>query len=294
MADEQRGKEHDASFSRQKPSDSGGITRREWLAELGAAALAAGLPAEARPAMPDRSAVSTELPPGLYVPSSEHLGHALESDNLFHAVPAGSETDFVRPIPGPFQPAFFSENEFATVRRLIELLLGLPESERSQTEAARQNEEHPADAVARWIDLRMASAAGVRRAVQALSAEHHAVAVGYYGAKTVHWLETEEPDRICREGLAWLGSVSKETHGAEFLRLQAPQQTEILDRLSNTGEREAGTAETTHFFALIKAEAIRGYYTSQPGLQELGYKGNSFYAESPGCNESRGERGRLG
>ena len=39
----------------------------------------------------------------------------------------------------------------------------------------------------------------------------------------------------------------------------------------------------TRFYDLLKAESIRGFYTSRRGLKELDFKGNSFYAESPGC-----------
>jgi hypothetical protein len=279
------------SSSGRNTGHSGRVTRREWLAELGAAALAAGLPGEARPATLDGGAVNTELPPGLYAPSSEHLGHALESDALFHAVPARTETDFVRPVSGPFQPGFFSEDEFATVRRLVELLLGFPGAERRQTGVTQEKNEYPADAVVRWIDLRMASASGVRQAARDLSPEHHALAVAFYGAVTVHRLETAEPEKTCREGLAWLGDASRRRYGTEFLKLSQLQQIDILESLSNVSGIE-GRDHAGRFFALIKDETIRGYYTSQRGLHELDYRGNAFYPESPGCAEDHPDSSR--
>ncbi len=37
------------------------------------------------------------------------------------------------------------------------------------------------------------------------------------------------------------------------------------------------------FLSFLKRRAFEGYYTSCQGLRELAYRGNSFYAESPGC-----------
>ena len=37
------------------------------------------------------------------------------------------------------------------------------------------------------------------------------------------------------------------------------------------------------FFEIARTEAVRGYYTTAAGLEELDYKGNAYYADSPGC-----------
>ena len=42
------------------------------------------------------------------------------------------------------------------------------------------------------------------------------------------------------------------------------------------------------FLSFLKERAVEGYYTSPEGLRELNYKGNSFYAESPGCTHPTG------
>jgi hypothetical protein len=262
---------------------SGRMTRREWLAELGAAALIVGLPAELDGADSGKETGAGSLPQGLYVPSSEHLGHALTSDDLFHVIPPGSETDYVRPASAAFEPAFFSQEQFQTVRRVVELLLGFPPKESSQQSQAGGDREDPAENIAQWIDLDMASAAPVRAAAQALSPEHRTVALHYYGPETIQHVETEEPDRTCREGLVWLDQRSQQDHGAEFLKLPEPQQIEILESLSPAHRSQRATQVGSRFFELIKREMIRGYYTSRQGLKELDYKGNSFYPQSPGC-----------
>ena len=56
---------------------------------------------------------------------------------------------------------------------------------------------------------------------------------------------------------------------------------EVSDDRPDITTENAGT----RLFKFIKAEAIRGFYTSRMGLKELDYRGNAFYAESPRCPE---------
>lgn len=276
------------------------ITRREWLAKAGMAALVAGLPTDLGAEKPDTESSSGALPPGLYLPSSEHLGHALASDEVFRTIPPGCETDYVQPVSGGFEPAFFSQSEFQAVSCIVALLLGLASEEGSRQGLADQNgspendRENTVETVAQWIDLRMASAPGVRQAARALAPGHRVLAVHYYGQGAVERLESEEPDKACREGLAWLEHQSRQKYGAEFVRLTEPQQIGILESISGASKTVPGDRAGIQFFELIKAETIRGYYTSPRGLHELNCKGNSFYPQSPGCPK-RGEleRARL-
>ncbi len=261
------------------------LSRREWVLRVGSAALAAGLPvppsstAAAVPKDEKPPQPAGALPPGLYLPSSECLGRALESDALFHPVPIGCETDYARPMAGGFRPRFFSEDDFRALRRLMELVLGLEKGE-----IARHEQE--AEAVSQWIDLRMASAGGIRDAARALSPEHRAVAAAYYGSGAMHGLEIDQPEAICREGLAWVEHESQQKHGAKFLALIEAQQLEVMNAMSDDRPEEDGENAGTRFFTLLKAEAIRGYYTSPAGLKELNYPGNQFHAASPACNLS--------
>jgi hypothetical protein len=225
-------------------------TRRAWLLRLGeftALAGFAGVPGEAA-SVPSQA---SQLPPGLYEPSLDHLVHMRMAQGRGQ-IPAGSETDFVRPRSGPYRPEFFSPPEFQTVIRMVELILGDPPP------APETISE-----VAEWIDLVVSQSAAVRRAAQALSPAHRTLALHYEGKAHVEERETADLQAICREGLTRL---------ADFAGLDKQRQLELLSSMSSDP-----------FFALIKAETIRGYYTSRDGLAELDYKGNSFYTESPGC-----------
>jgi hypothetical protein len=258
------------------PADD--LSRRQWLLRLGemvvlagvsglvpesaAALLGSALPGTGQHASP----AAVALPPGLYDASPEHLVHALSSRSKKWSPPPGSETDYVAPNSLPFQPQFFSVEEFRVVTRFVEILLG------------------NADATAllqatQWFDQWLYSAAGVRAAAQHLDPLHRVLAVAYYGEESVRDLESADPQSVARAGLAALHHLSLQAQGQEFLQLAASQQIDLLT--------SAGTAQPDNplrkFFEITRAQAVRGYYTSAAGLEELDYKGNTYYGDSPGC-----------
>ena len=268
------------------------ISRREWLLKLGEAAVLLGFSGtieelEAAGTSPIAELAARDLaalPPGLYLPSSDHLSHALASDSLLHSIPAGTETDYVRPRTGPYQPRFFSPREFETVQRMVELLLGEADGRSQVAASAGDDHENVVAVVAEWIDLRVAVAAGVRDSARRLAPDHRALAVAYHGSESaVAELETADPARISREGLAWLGDESGRRHGKPYLELSDNQQLEMLREISDERPDRAAETAGTRFFKLMKQEIIRGFYTSRLGLREIDYKGNAFYGESPGC-----------
>jgi len=227
--------------------------------ESAAALLSAGQDAE--------SATATTLPPGLYNPSQDHLVHALSSAGKNWSPPPGTETDYVQPSSFPFQPQFFTSEDFRVVTRFVEILLG--NADRTALSQATQ-----------WFVLWLHSAAGVRAAAQHLDPLHRALAVAVNGEASVRELETADPQSVARAGIAALHDLSVQAHGQEFLQLTAPQQ---IDLLTSAGATQPGNP-LRKFFEMIRVEAIRGYYTSAAGLNELDYKGNAYYTESPGCD----------
>jgi len=257
------------------------LTRRQWLLRLGEMVALAGVsglvpesaahvlaqnraPNLAPNPLPNNDA--TALPPGLYDPSQEHLVHALSSAGHKWSPPAGSETDYVQPGSLPYQPQFFSVDEFRVITRVVEILLGDVDPVASSQ-------------AAQWLDLWLHSSPGVRMAAQRLDPLHRTLAVAYYGEASVRELETADPQSAARAGLAALHDISRQNYSQEFLRLTVSQQIELLTRALNS---QPDTA-LHKFFALTRTEAIRGYYTSAAGLKELDYKGNAYYTESPGC-----------
>ena len=144
-----------------KPENANEFTRREWLLRLGEITALAGVaglvPEFATTLAAAEERASAALPPGLYEPSPKHLIHALSAHGAF-AIPPGSETAYVQPRQGPYQPQFFSPDEFRVVTRVAGVLLG-------KVDAGALAE------TAEWVDVRLASAAAVR-ASSVTSAAH--------------------------------------------------------------------------------------------------------------------------
>ncbi|MFL6350480.1 MAG: gluconate 2-dehydrogenase subunit 3 family protein, partial [Bryobacteraceae bacterium] len=193
--------------------------------------------------------------------------------------------DYVKPKAGPFEPRFFSPADFAVIRRLTELILGEGPGA-GNNRPISDGPPNVVEEVAEWIDLRVFSSAGTRAAATALDQSHRAVMVAYHGAPTVRDLETFDAQTVCRDGLAWLQDESRSRHKSEFLSLGDRDQLEILTLISREGTNKDAQTSGARFFELIKAEVIRGFYTSQAGLKELNFQGNRFYARSPGCNRT--------
>jgi len=263
--------------SHPEPSPAGpDITRREWLLRLGGTAVLMGAKGMPAASLGGTSVVETDrLPPGLFDPSEDHMTHALASVSRFFPVPAGSETDFLRPPGGPFQPQFFSLADFARVKRLVALFLGESDTNREWASAIVE--------ISEWIDLEVYRSAAVREAALNLSPQHRALAIAYRDEHSVTALVTHDPEKIWKEGLEWISMESSRRWGKPFLEAPPASQAEVLKSLSDrAGDDDAGT----RLFLLLKSQVARGFYTSQRGLKELDYKGNAFYAECPGCRRS--------
>jgi hypothetical protein len=261
----------------------GRITRRDWLLNLGSAVILSGFSGAPGESQQTDHAAAGALPPGLYTPSIDHVTQALNSDGPFFPIPPGAETEFVRPRTGGFVAQAFTEEEFRVIRRLVEIILGEnPKNNPSQRSTGAPDTIY--DEVAEWIDLVVFTAPRVRAAAHNLTPEQRALAVAYFSSEEpVREWETYEPDKVCREGLAWLQQESQSRSEQSFLDLVPAAELELVASCSDKRPDLSQTHPGTRFFDFLKAESARGFYTSRLGLNELNYAGNSFFGESPGC-----------
>jgi hypothetical protein len=204
------------------------LTRRLWLLRLGSGIVLTGFSGLDLHATPQPS-----LPPGLYLPSIDHLAHILKPEDSPKLPPA---------------PLFFTVAEYQQILGLVGVMLG------------QDSETTPVPEIAAWIDLVVHDAAAVRQAAQSFTPAHRALASAFYGEAAVHELEPFDAQRVCRAGLS---------------RLRA-EPSRTLESLEASGDP---------FIGWLKHRVIEGFYTSEAGLKELGYKGNSFYSVSPGCDQ---------
>lgn len=86
-------------------------------------------------------------------------------------------------------------------------------------------------------------------------------------------------------GLKWLDSTCTTRYGKAYLESTPPQQKEILDLIA--WHKNADIDETLHepveFFSFLRNFTADGFFTSKIGIKYLGYKGNTFLTEFPGC-----------
>jgi hypothetical protein len=217
------------------------FTRRGWIVRIGGAAALSGIRVTGLGA-----AEGHPLPPGLYEPSLQHLAHSLKAATA--------------PGPEPLSSRHFGKEDFALLATLVALILGEGPSDPTVFE------------IAAWIDRIVGRSEEVRTAARSLSPAHRRLAVDYYGEDTVRELESENPEAVCRDGIAALKR-------AGFQTLESTAQFAHLVHLENANDP---------FVIWMKRRTLDGFYTSRQGLQELDYKGNAFYAQSPGCEHENG------
>jgi len=86
-------------------------------------------------------------------------------------------------------------------------------------------------------------------------------------------------------GIKWLDSTCSTRYGKPWLDCAPPQQKEILDLIAyrKNAERDESLVEPVEFFSFLRNFTADGFFTSKIGIKYLGYKGNTFLTEFPGC-----------
>jgi len=77
-----------------------------------------------------------------------------------------------------------------------------------------------------------------------------------------------------RGGLAWLDSHSNKLYGMEFKKLNDEQHKTICDSVAYPGKTAPELKHGERFFTNMRNLTMTGYFTSEMGVKDLGYKGN--------------------
>jgi gluconate 2-dehydrogenase gamma chain len=146
-------------------------------------------------------------------------------------------------VDGSYTPKFFSSRDFKTLQVLCETIL-------------------PADA-----DCGGAIEAGAPEFIDLVTSEN----TGYQAQ--------------LGPGIRWLDATCTSHYGQPYTDCAPQQQTEVLDRIAyrkNAGQNEELTS-AVEFFSLLRNLTADGFFTSKIGIKYLGYKGNTYLEEFPGC-----------
>jgi gluconate 2-dehydrogenase gamma chain len=153
------------------------------------------------------------------------------------------ETEKADTPTGTYVPKFFDAHQYKTLQSLCETIL-------------------PADA-----DSGGAVEAGAPEFIDLLTSEN------------------EEYQAQLKGGLLWLDSTCVSRYGKAYLDCTPQQQKEILDLIAHrkNATQDESLTQAIEFFSFLRNFTADGFFTSKIGIRYLGYKGNTYLTEFPGC-----------
>ena len=86
-------------------------------------------------------------------------------------------------------------------------------------------------------------------------------------------------------GLMWLDSTCSDRYGKVYLDCSPQQQKEILDQIAyrNSAATDERLSQGVEFFSFLRNMTADGFFTSEIGIKYVGYIGNTFLKDFPGC-----------
>jgi hypothetical protein len=106
-------------------------------------------------------------------------------------------------------------------------------------------------------------------------------------------VDTQDAQRKFLEALSAFEAAALQRFGRPFLGLSASEQDAILEALekaspSTPAEGDRAEAEPARHFGHLKGWISGAYYSSEIGMRELGWTGNTFFQAFPGCTHPGG------
>jgi len=85
--------------------------------------------------------------------------------------------------------------------------------------------------------------------------------------------------------LKWLDATCTARYNKTWVDSAPQQQTEILDQIAfrKNADSDQSLAKPVEYFSFLRNFTADGYFTSKVGIHYLGYKGNTYLTEFPGC-----------
>jgi gluconate 2-dehydrogenase gamma chain len=144
---------------------------------------------------------------------------------------------------GVYKPKFFPAHQYATLRALCEAII--------------PTDDHSAGAIE----------AGAPEFIDLLTSENKEYQVDLGG------------------GLMWLDGFCADLYGKPYLSCAPNQQKEVLDLIAyrRNAEKDFSLSQGVEFFAFLRRLTTDGFYSSEVGINDLQYIGNTFLREFPGC-----------
>jgi hypothetical protein len=86
-------------------------------------------------------------------------------------------------------------------------------------------------------------------------------------------------------GLMWLDNASSDRYGKPYLECTPEQQKEMLDLIAyrKNAKIDPSLGQGIEFFSFLRKLTADGFFTSEIGIDYLGYMGNAYLQEFSGC-----------
>jgi gluconate 2-dehydrogenase gamma chain len=86
-------------------------------------------------------------------------------------------------------------------------------------------------------------------------------------------------------GLMWLDNTCIDRYEKTYLDCSSEQQKEILDLIAyrKNAKHDPSLGQGIEFFGFLRKLTADGFFTSEIGINYLGYIGNTYVQEFPGC-----------
>jgi hypothetical protein len=86
-------------------------------------------------------------------------------------------------------------------------------------------------------------------------------------------------------GLMWFDNTCIDRYGKAYLDCTPEQQKEILDLIaySKNAKKDPSLGQGIEFFGFLRKLTADGFFTSEIGINYLGYIGNTYMKDFPGC-----------
>lgn len=86
-------------------------------------------------------------------------------------------------------------------------------------------------------------------------------------------------------GLMWLDNTCIDRYEKSYLDCTPAQQKEILGQIAyrKNAKKDSSLGQGIEFFSFLRKLTADGFFTSEIGINYLGYIGNTYVQEFPGC-----------
>ena len=98
--------------------------------------------------------------------------------------------------------------------------------------------------------------------------------------------ENDELKASYAKGFAWLDAAMKARGAADFVCATAAQQIALLDLIAYRRNESPELTPGIEFFTLVRRMTVDAFYTSEIGIKDIDYRGNTPIGSYPAPTEA--------